>query len=102
MRCGLALAQDKMEELKDLGYSHDDLSEGTHSDQVDINGDGEVDFYREWTVEDKDDPTDGTGTDDVDYKLVDLKVYDQRLNPGNETLNDADKLVAELKTYISH
>jgi prepilin-type N-terminal cleavage/methylation domain-containing protein len=106
MRCGLALAQDKMEELKDLGYSHDDLTvtDGDpHSDRVDsagnIKADGE--FYREWAVTSVDDLADGPGGGDMDYKLVELKVYDQRLNPGNLTLNDNDKLVAELKTYIS-
>jgi type II secretory pathway pseudopilin PulG len=104
MRCGLVLAQDKMEELKDLGYFYADLSEGTlHSDRVNSTGDATADgeFYREWTVKDEDDPADGTGPGDFDYKLIQLKVYDQRLNPGNATLNDQDKLVAELKTYIS-
>jgi prepilin-type N-terminal cleavage/methylation domain-containing protein len=105
MRCGLALAQDKIEELKDLGYSHDDLSEGPHSDRVDSDGtvptEGEGEFYRQWTVTDFDDPADGISTDDKDYKLIELKVYDQRLNPGSATLNDPDKLVCELKTYIS-
>jgi hypothetical protein len=105
MRCGLVLAQDKMEELKDLGYSHDDLTvtdNDPHSDRVDSAGnlmaDGE--FYREWTVTTPPDNADGIPNDD-DYKLVQLKVYDQRLNPRNVTLNDTDKLVAELKTYIS-
>ncbi len=103
MRSGLVLAQDKMEQLKDLGYSHPDLSVGIHSDQVDSTGDGEAPdrpFYREWTVTAPPDNADGIADDD-DYKLVDLKVYDQRLNPGSATLNDLDKLVAELKTYIS-
>ena len=104
MRCGLVLAQDKMEELKDLGYFHDDLSSGTHSDRVDSAGNvpavGEGDFYREWTVTAPPDNADGIADDD-DYKLVELAVYDQRLNPGNEILNDDDKRVAELKTYIS-
>lgn len=104
MRCGLVLAQDKMEELKDLGYFHDDLSVGIHSDRVDSTGNvpavGEGEFYREWTVTALPDNADGIDDDD-DYKLVQLAVYDQRLNPGNETLNDYDKLVAELKTYIS-
>ncbi len=103
MRCGLVLAQDKMEQLKDLGYSHPDLSVGTHSDQVDSTGDaGAPDrpFYREWIVTAPPDNADGIPDDD-DYKLVDLKVYDQRLNPGSATLNDLDKLVADLKTYIS-
>ena len=101
MRCGLVLAQGKMEELKDVGYSHPDLSEGTHSDRVNSRGEAADDgeFYRQWTVSAVADPADGPG--DTDYKLVDLKVYDQRLNPGNETLNDDDKLVAELKTYVS-
>lgn len=104
MRCGLVLGQDKTEELKDLGYFHADLSEGTHSDRVDSAGDPDADdrpFYREWTVYDIDDPADGTGPDEVDYKRVELAVYDQRLNPGNVTLNDINKLVAELRTYIS-
>ena len=103
MRCGLVLAQDKMEQLKDLGYFHDDLSGDfsgeTHSDRVDSAGDPDADdrpFYREWTVYDIDDDADGTGPDEVDYKRVELAVYDQRLNPGNATLNDQDKLVAEL------
>jgi len=103
MRCALVLAQDKMEELKDLGYSHPDLSVGIHSDQVDSAGDAETDdrpFYREWTVYPVPDPANGTD-EPMDYKLVVLKVYDQRLNPGNETLNDINKLVAELKSYIS-
>jgi Tfp pilus assembly protein PilV len=103
MRCGLVLAQDKMEQLKDLGYFHPDLSVDTHSDQVDSTGDAEADdrpFYREWTVTAPPDNADGIADDD-DYKLVELAVYDQRLNPGNETLNDPDKLVAELRTYIS-
>jgi len=102
MRSGLVLAQDKMEGLKDLGYFHADLSEGTHSDRVDRVGKAEADgeFYREWTVFDRNDPADGTGDTD-DYKRVELKVYDQWLNPGSETLNDQDKLVAELKTFIS-
>ena len=101
MRCGLVLAQDKMEELKDLGYSHPNLSEGTHSDRVNSTGEAAADgqFYREWTVTDVADPADGPG--DTDYKLVELKVYDQWLNTGNVTLNDDDKRVAELKTYIS-
>jgi prepilin-type N-terminal cleavage/methylation domain-containing protein len=101
MRCGLVLAQDKMEELKDLGYSHPDLTEGTHSDRVNSTGEAAADgqFYREWTVTDVPDSADGPG--DTDYKLVELKVYDQWLNTGNVTLNDDDKLVAELKTYIS-
>lgn len=108
MRCGLVLAQDKMEELKDLGYFHDDLSGDfsgeTHSDRVDSAGDPDADdrpFYREWTVYDIDNPADGTGPDEVDYKRVELAVYDQQLNPGNVTLNDINKLVAELRTYIS-
>ncbi len=103
MRSGLVLAQDKMEELKDLGYFHADLSEGTQSDRVDSTGDAAEDgpFYREWTVTDEEDPADGTGPGDPDYKLIQLKVFDQRLNPGSGTLNDPNKLVAELKTYIS-
>jgi len=102
MRCGLALAQGKMEELKYLGYSHPDLSEGTHSDRVNGKGEavGDGVFYREWTVTTPPDNADGIADDD-DYKLVQLRVYDQRLNPGSETLNDDDKLVAELKTYIA-
>ena len=102
MRCGLVLAQDKMEQLKDLGYFHDDLSDGTHSDRVDSKGNADADgeFYREWTVTDEYDPADGTG-DMEDYKLVELEVYDQRLAPGSGTLDDPNKLVAELKTYIS-
>jgi type II secretory pathway pseudopilin PulG len=104
MRSGLVLAQDKMEELKDLAYSHDDLREDNnpHSDQVTSMGDADASgaFYREWTVTDIDDPADSIGGD-TDYKLVDLKVFDQRLNPENATPNDGDKLVAELKTYIS-
>jgi len=102
MRCGLVLAQDKMEELKDLGYFHPDLSVGIHSDQVDSIGDTEADdrpFYREWTVTALPDNADGIADDD-DYKLVDLKVYDQRLAPGS-ALADPNKLVAELRTYIS-
>jgi hypothetical protein len=102
MRCGLVLAQDKTEELKDLGYFHADLSEGTHSDRVTSTGDAAADgeFYREWTVENRDDPADGI-SGDSDYKLVDLKVYDQRLAPGSGTLDDPNKLVTELKTYIA-
>ncbi|MFQ6078998.1 MAG: prepilin-type N-terminal cleavage/methylation domain-containing protein [Thermodesulfobacteriota bacterium] len=103
MRCGLVLAQDKMEQLKDLGYTHADLSVGTHSDRVDSTGDAEADdrpFYREWTVTAPPDNADGIADDD-DYKLVQLRVYDQRLAPGSGTLDDPDKLVAELKTYIS-
>jgi type II secretory pathway pseudopilin PulG len=102
MRCGLVLAQDKMEQLKDLGYFHDDLSIGIHSDQVDSTGDPEADdrpFYREWTVTALPDNADGIADDD-DYKLVELAVYDQRLAPGSE-LADPNKLVAELRTYIS-
>jgi len=104
MRCGLALAQDKMEELKDLGYSHPDLSEGTHSDRVDSDGtvptEWEGEFYRQWIVTPV--PDSANGTDEpMDYKLVELKIYDQRLNPGSPTLDDADKLASELKTYIS-
>ena len=102
MRCGLVLAQDKMEQLKDLGYFHDDLSAGTHSDRVESKGDADADgeFYREWTVTNISDPTDGSG-DMEDYKLVELKIYDQRLAPGSGALDDPNKLVAELKTYIS-
>ncbi len=109
MRSGLVLAQDKMEQLKDLGYSHPDLyvnpdwGVATYSDRVDSVGDPAADdgeFYREWTVSPVTDPANGTGQA-MDYKLVDLKVYDQRLNPGDETPNDPNKLVAELKTYIS-
>jgi Tfp pilus assembly protein PilV len=102
MRCGLVLAQDKMEELKDLGYFHADLSEGTHSDRVDSMGDAvaDGDFYRQWIITNVPDTADGI-IDDTDYKLVELKVYDQRLNPANVTLNDQDKLVAELQTYVS-
>ena len=103
MRCGLVLAQDKMEQLKDLGYSHPDLSVDTHSDRVDSTGDAEADdrpFYREWTVTAPPENADGIA-DDEDYKLVELKVYDQRLVPGSGILNDPNKLVAELKTYIS-
>jgi len=101
MRCGLVLAQDKMEQLKDLGFSHPDLSVDTHSDRVKDNGDKDDDgqFYREWIVSGHDDPADGTV--DTDYKIVELKVYDQWLNPGNVMLNDPNKLVAELKTFIS-
>jgi len=103
MRCGLALAQGKMEELKDLGYFHPDLSEGTHSDRVDSVGDAAAavrDFYREWTISLEYDPADGTGAGDMDYKFIELRVYDQRLNPA-EALNDQNKLVAKLRTYIS-
>jgi type II secretory pathway pseudopilin PulG len=100
MRGGLVLAQDKMEELKDLGYSHPDLSEGTHSDEVDTVPERPgPEVYREWNVELKRDPDDGIADDD-DYKLIELKVYDQRLSPA-EALNNDNKLVAELKTYIS-
>jgi|GEM_PF-3522320 len=103
MRSGLALAQDKMEELKDLGYSHLDLSEGIHSDRVKDTGDADENgqFYRKWAVTAPDDPADGTAPDDKDYKVVVLEVYDQWLKPGSATLDDADKLVVELKTYIS-
>jgi Tfp pilus assembly protein PilV len=104
MRCGLVLAHDKMERLKDLGYSHDDLSDDNnpHWDRVDSAGNAAADgeFYREWTVTDIPDPADGTG-DAADYKLVELEVYDQRLVSGGD-LADPNKLVAELKTYISH
>ena len=102
MRCGLALAQDKMEQLKDLGYFHTDLGVGIHSDQVNSKGEAEDDwqFYREWTISHEYDPADGIVADDPDYKLVVLSVYDQRLTPAPE-LDDDDKLVAELKTYIS-
>ncbi len=106
MRCGLVLAQDKMEQLKDLGYFHDDLTvtDGDpHSDQVDSAGNADVngEFYRQWTVAAVDDTADGTGTGDLDYKLIQLNVYDQRLVPGSGTLNDPNKLVAALSTYIS-
>jgi len=100
MRCGLVLAQDKMEELKDLGYSHPDLSEGPHSDQVDTVPERPgPEVYREWKVELKLDTADGI-PDDIDYKRVELKVYDQRLSPA-EALDDSNKLVAILATYIS-
>jgi hypothetical protein len=108
MRCGLVLAQGKMEELKDLGYSHPDLyvdpdlGVATYSDRVDSVGDAAaVDrpFYREWTVSPVPDPANGTD-EPMDYKLVELKVYDQRLSTA-EDLNDSSKLVAELRTYIS-
>ena len=100
MRCGLVLAQDKMEELKDLGYSHPDLSVGTHSDQVEIVPERPgPEVYREWKVELKLDTADGI-PDDIDYKHVELKVYDQRLSPA-EALDDSNKLVAVLATYIS-
>jgi type II secretory pathway pseudopilin PulG len=101
MRCGLALAQGKLEELKDLGYSHPDLSVGTHSDLVNAKGEvmGDGQFYREWTVTAPPDNADGIADDD-DYKLVQLRAYDQRLSPV-EALNDDSKLVAELRTYIS-
>ena len=100
MRCGLTLAQDKMEQLKDFPYSHPDLSEGTWWDRVDAKGDADADgeFYREWTVSAVPDNADGTG--DLDYKLVELRVYDQRLATGGG-LADPNKLVAELQTYIS-
>ncbi len=100
MRGGLVLGQDKMEGLKDLGYFHADLSEGTHSDRVNSTGDLAADgeFYREWTVQDVPDAADGTG--DTDYKLVELKVFDQRLASSSDPA-DPDKLLAELKTYIS-
>jgi type II secretory pathway pseudopilin PulG len=102
MRCGLVLAQDKMEQLKDLGYFHDDLSEGTHSDRVTSTGDAAADgeFYREWTVTPVYDPADGI-PDDIDYKCVELKVFDQRLASGVVDPADNNKLVAELKTFIS-
>jgi len=102
MRCGLVLAQDKMEQLKDLGYFHADLSEGAHSDRVNSTGDAATDgdFYRQWIVTDWPDPADGI-SGDIDYKLVELKVYDQRLAPGSGTLDDQNKLVTDLKTYIS-
>ncbi len=102
MRCGLVLAQDKMERLKDLGYFHANLGTGSHSDQVDSagNADANGEFYREWTVTDIDDTADGTGTGDLDYKFVDLRVYDQRLAPGSNPA-DPNKLVAALNTYIS-
>ncbi len=102
MRCGLVLAQDKMEQLKDLGYFHADLSEGTHSDRVNSTGDAAADgdFYRQWTVDPVYDPADGI-PDDIDYKRVELKVFDQRLAPGVVDPADNNKLVAELKTYIS-
>jgi hypothetical protein len=100
MRCGLVLAQDKMEQLKDLGYFHADLSEGTHSDQVDIVPERPgPEVYREWTIWDEYDLADGI-PDDIDYKRVELKVYDQRLSPA-EALDDSNKLVAVLATYIS-
>ena len=100
MRGGLALAQGKMEELKDLGYFHPDLSVGTHSDQVDTDSERPgPEVYREWNVELKRDTADGI-PDDIDYKRVELKVYDQRLSPA-EALDDANKLAAELRTYIS-
>ena len=100
MRRGLVLAQDKMENLKDLGYFHADLSEGTHSDQVDTVPERPgPEVYREWKVELERDTADGI-PDDIDYKRVELKVYDQRLSPA-EALNNDNKRVAELKTYIS-
>ena len=102
MRCGLVLAQDKMEQLKDLGYSHADLSVGIHFDRVTSTGDADAagEFHRVWTVTAPPENADGIAGDE-DYKLVELKVYDQRLVPGSGTLNDQNKLVAELKTYIS-
>lgn len=102
MRCGLVLAQDKMEQLKDLGYSHPDLSEGTHSDRVNAVGEAAEDgqFYRQWAVTPVPDPANGTD-EPMDYKVVVLGVYGQWLKPGSASLDDADKLVAELKTYIS-
>jgi len=104
MRCGLVLAQDKMEELKDLAYSHADLNEDNnpHSDQVNSIGDADADgaFYREWTVTPVYDPADGI-PDDIDYKCVELKVFDQRLASGVVDPADNNKLVAELKTFIS-
>jgi prepilin-type N-terminal cleavage/methylation domain-containing protein len=101
MRCGLVLAQDKTEELKDLGYFHTDLSEGTHSDRVNSMGDAAADgeFYREWIITNVYETADGI-SGDVDYKLVELRIYDQRLSPA-EALNHDNKLVAELSTYIS-
>jgi prepilin-type N-terminal cleavage/methylation domain-containing protein len=101
MRCGLVLAQDKLEELKDLGYFHADLSEGTQSDRVTSTRESAADgeFYREWIVTPVPDPANGTD-EPMDYKLVELKVYDQRLSPA-EALNHDNKLVAELSTYIS-
>jgi Tfp pilus assembly protein PilV len=100
MRCGLALAQDKLEQLKDLPYSHPDLGEGTLWDRVDAKGDVATDgeFYREWTVSPVDDSADGAG--DSDYRLVILRVYDQRLATGGD-MTDPNKLVAELQTFIS-
>lgn len=100
MRCGLALAQDKMEELKDLGYSHPDLSEGIHSDQVDIDENERMDFYREWTVTAVPDPANGTD-EPMDYKLVELRVYYLWLTGEVEPLNNPNRLASELKTYIS-
>jgi hypothetical protein len=78
------------------------LQEGTHSDRVDASGvvvaDG--DFFRQWTVTAVADNANGTG-EVMDYKLVDLRIYDQRLDPDSSNLDDPDKRVARLRTYIS-
>lgn len=102
MRCGLALTQDKMEELKDLSYFDYDLDIGTHSDRVNSSGDSAADgqFFRQWEVTAVADAANGTA-EAMDYKLVDLKIYDQWLRPDSSVLDDPEKLVAQLKAYIS-
>ena len=101
-RCGLALAQEKMEALKDLEFAHADLDLITHSDRVDASGQPAVEgvFFRQWMVTPVADPANGTG-EAMDYKLVDVRIYDQRLDPDSGELNDPDKLVAHLTSYIS-
>lgn len=101
-RRGLAVAQEKMETLKDLPYLDTDLAKGIHSDRVDLSGDVAADgvFFREWTVTAVADDANGT-LEPMDYKLVDVRVYDQRLDPESSALNDPDKLVARLRSYVS-
>ena len=101
-RCALAVAQERMDALKDVPYLDSDLDEGIHSERVDASGDAAADgiFFREWTVSAVAD--DANGTDEtMDYKLVDLSIYDQRLAPDSSTENDLNKLVIRLRTYIS-
>jgi type II secretory pathway pseudopilin PulG len=101
-RSGLALAQEKMESLKDLEYAHADLTQNTHSDRVDASGQPAADgvFFRRWIITPVADPANGVG-EAMDYKLVDLRVYDQRLNPDSGQLDDPVKRVAHLTSYIS-
>jgi Tfp pilus assembly protein PilV len=101
-RCGITLAQDKIEELKDVPYAHADLGGGFHSDTVTADGEplADANYVRQWNVTAVADDANGTG-EVMDYKLVELWVFDQRLDPESANPYDPDRLIANMKTFIS-